>query len=97
MNNYYIVYSNAKYIASYWPQEPKLLEFRETNKLLRRSDIKDDKFNIGNTFHNNKATRAAYQEHANLNKVILEVETKTTTEWGLVIVIILLNIISIAL
>ena len=40
-------------------------------------DIKDNKFNIGNTFHNNKAIEAAYWEYIGLKEVILEVETKT--------------------
>jgi len=34
--------------------------FKGTNKLIYRLDIKDDKFNIGEIFTNNKAIRAAY-------------------------------------
>ena len=60
-------------------------------------DIKDDKFNIGETFYNNKATQAIYWEWVDPKDIILKVETKTTIEWGLVMVITLLNIMSIAL
>jgi len=61
-------------------------------------DIKDDKFNIGEIFTSNKVIRAAYWEHADLGTAILEVETKTTIEQGLVMeVIILLDTVSITL
>jgi len=43
-------------------------------------DIKDDKFNIGEVFTNNKAIKAAYWEHVDLGEVKIEVETKTITE-----------------
>jgi len=43
-------------------------------------DIKDDKFNIGEIFNNNKAIRAVYWECIDLRIVILEIETKTTTK-----------------
>jgi len=68
------------------------LEFKGTNKLSRRSDIKDDKFNIGEIFIDNGAISAAYWEYIDFRIVILKVETKTTIERGLVIeVITLLN------
>ena len=57
-----------------------MLKFKGTNKLLRRLDIKDDKFNIGEIFTNNGAIRAAYWEYIDLRIVILKVETKTTIE-----------------
>ena len=41
-----------------------------TNKLVRRSDIKDNKFNIGKTFRNNKVIKAAYQEYIDLRDII---------------------------
>jgi len=37
-----------------------LSKFKETNELAYRLDIKDDEFNIGEVFTNNKATKAAY-------------------------------------
>jgi len=43
-------------------------------------DIKDDKFNKGEAFTNNKAIKAAYWEYANLREVKIEVETKTIIE-----------------
>ena len=43
-------------------------------------DIKDNKFNIGEIFTNNKAIRVAYWKYAELRIVILEVETKTAIE-----------------
>ena len=88
---------DAKYSTSYQLQEPKLLKFKGTNKLLYRLDIKDDKFNIGKTFHNNKETKVVYQERANLRNAILEAKTKTSTEQGLVMVMTPLNTMSIAL
>ena len=53
-------------------------------------DIKDNKFNIGEIFIDNKALRAAYWEYIDLRIVILEVETKTAIEQGLVIGVIIL-------
>ena len=85
------------YSISYWLQELKLLEFKGTIKLLHRLDIKDDKFNIGKTYNNNKVIKAVYWERVNFKDIILEVETKTTIEWGLVIFITLLNTASITL
>ena len=81
-NNVYQIYKDAKYSASYQLQEPKLLKFRGTNKLVRRLDIKDNKFNIGEIFSNNKVIKVAYQEHTDLREVILEVETKTSIKQG---------------
>jgi len=40
-------------------------------------DIKDDKFNIGEAFTDNKVIKAAYWEYADLKEVKTEVETKT--------------------
>jgi len=37
-----------------------LPKFKGTNKPAYRLDIKDDKFNTGKVFTNNKAIRAAY-------------------------------------
>jgi len=37
-----------------------LSKFKETNKPAYRLDIKDNKFNIGEAFTNNKATKVAY-------------------------------------
>jgi len=37
-----------------------LSKFKGTNKPARRSDIKDDKFNIGEAFTNKEAIKAAY-------------------------------------
>jgi len=34
--------------------------FRGTNEPVRRLDIKDNKFNIGEIFSNNKAIKVAY-------------------------------------
>ena len=56
------------------------MEYRGTNELLRRPDIKDDEFNIGEIFIDNKEIKAVYQERVNLREVILEVETKTAIE-----------------
>jgi len=61
-------------------------------------DIKDNKFNTGEAFTDNKAIKVAYWEHTDLGEVKIEVETKTIIEQGLVTdIIILLDIISIAL
>jgi len=57
-----------------------LSKFKGTNKLAYRLDIKDNKFNIGEAFTNNKAIKAAYWEYINLREVKIEVETKTITE-----------------
>ena len=57
-----------------------LSKFRGTNKPAYRLDIKDNKFNIGEVFTNNKAIKAAYWKHANLREVKIEVETETITE-----------------
>ena len=43
-------------------------------------DIKDDKFNIGETFIDDRAIRAVYWKYVDLKTVILEVKTKTTIE-----------------
>ena len=48
-------------------------------------DIKDNKFNKGEVFTNNKAIKAAYWEYIDLKEVKTKVETKTITEQGLVI------------
>jgi len=57
-----------------------LSKFRETSELAHRLDIKDNKFNIGEAFTNNKATKAAYWERADLREVKIEAETKTITK-----------------
>jgi len=36
------------------------VEYKGTNELVRRLDIKDNKFNIGETFYNNKVIEAVY-------------------------------------
>ena len=73
-------------------------KFRGTKELARRPDIKDNEFDIGEAFTDNKAIKAAYQEYADLGEVEIEVETKTTIERGLVTgIITLLDTISIAL
>ena len=59
-NNAYQIYKNAKYSVSYWLQELLLSKFRGTNKPAYRLDIKDNEFNIGKVFTNNKVTKAAY-------------------------------------
>jgi len=65
---------------------------------LRRPDIKDDKFNIGEIFTDDKAIKVAYWERVNLKKVTLEVKTKTATKQGSVTGIITpLDMASIAL
>jgi len=43
-------------------------------------DIKDNKFNIGETFSNNKAIKAAYWEYIDLRDVIKEVKNNSTIE-----------------
>ena len=94
----YRIHKDAKYSVSYQLQELLLPKFRGTNELACRLDIKDNKFNKGEAFTNNKATKAAYQKHTNLREVKIEVETKTITEQGLITgIIILLDTISIAL
>ena len=61
-------------------------------------DIKDNKFNKSKAFTNNKAIKAAYWERINLREVETEVETKTITEQGSVMgIVIPLDTISIAL
>jgi len=40
-------------------------------------DIKDDEFNIGETFADNKEIKVVYWKRINLKEVIIEVETKT--------------------
>ena len=79
-NNACRIHKDAKYGVSYWLQEPVLSKFKETNELAYRLDIKDDEFNIGEVFTNNKATKAAYQEYADLREVKIEVKTKTIIE-----------------
>jgi len=51
-------------------------------------DIKDNKFNIGEIFVDDEEINVVYWEYANLREVILEVETKTAIEQGLIIGII---------
>jgi len=36
------------------------VEYKGTNKLACKSDIKDNKFNIGEIFYNDKVIKAAY-------------------------------------
>ena len=97
-NNICQIYKDAKYSVSYWPQELLLPKFRGTNKPAYRADIKDDKFNIGEVFTNNKAIRAAYQELVDLGEVKTKAETATIIEQGLVTGIITpLDTISITL
>ena len=61
-------------------------------------DIKDNKFNIGKIFSNNKAIKVAYWERVDLRDVTIKVETKTATKQGLVVEIITpLDTITIAL
>jgi len=43
-------------------------------------DIKDNKFNIGEIFYNNKAIKAAYWEYIDLRDIMLEVEDNSTIE-----------------
>jgi len=57
-----------------------LSKFRGTNKPAYRLDIKDNKFNIGKAFTNNKVIKAAYWEHIDLREVKIEAETKTVTK-----------------
>jgi len=57
-----------------------LSKFRGTNKPAYRLDIKDNKFDIGEAFTNNKVIKAAYWEYIDLREVKIEVETKTITE-----------------
>jgi len=75
-----------------------LSKFRGTNEPVYRPDIKDNKFKEGKASTNNKVIKAAYWEHIDLREVKIKVETKTTTEHGLVTgVITPLNTISITL
>ena len=61
-------------------------------------DIKDNKFNIGEAFTDNKVIRAAYQKHADLKEVKTEAEIKTIIAQGLVTgIITLLDMASITL
>ena len=53
-------------------------------------DIKDNEFNIGEIFNNNKVIRAGYWEYVDFRIVILEIETETTIEQGLVMEVITL-------
>ena len=97
-NNACQIYKDAKYGVSYWLQELLLSKFKGTNEPAYRSDIKDNKFDKGKAFTNNKAIKAAYQEYVDLREVKIEVETKTVTEQGLVTgIITLLDTISITL
>ena len=97
-NHAYRIYKDAKYGVSYQLQELAPIEYRGTNELVRRLDIKDNKFNIGETFHDNKVIRAVYQEHVAIGDIILEVEDNSTTEQGTLVGIKTpLDIISIAL
>ena len=59
-NNAYQIYKDAKYSVSYQLQELHFIKYKGTNKLVYRSDIKDNEFNIGETFYNNKAIKVAY-------------------------------------
>ena len=61
-NNICRIYKDAKYGVSYWLQKPLLSKFRGTNKPAYRLDIKDNKFNKGEAFTNNKAIKVAYQK-----------------------------------
>ena len=61
-------------------------------------DIKDDKFNIGEIFTNNKAIKTAYWEYADLRIVIMEVEVELALETETIIEIkTLLDTVSITL
>ena len=48
-------------------------------------DIKDNKFNIGKIFNNNKVIRAVYWEYIDLRVVIIEVEVKLALEIKIII------------
>jgi len=75
-----------------------LSKFRGTNKPAYRSDIKDNEFNKGEAFTNNKVIKAAYWEYIDLREVKIKIETKTIIEQGLITGIITpLDTISIAL
>jgi len=56
-----------------------LSKFRETNEPAYRSDIKDNKFNKGEAFTNNKAIKVAYWKHIDLREVKIEAKTETNT------------------
>jgi len=61
-------------------------------------DIKDDKFNIGEIFYNDKVIEAVYWEYIAIKDITLEVKDNSTTEQGILVRIkTLLNIISITL
>ena len=61
-------------------------------------DIKDDKFNIGKIFTNNKVIRAVYWEYVGFGIVIIKVEVKLALGTKTIIGIkTLLDMISIAL
>jgi len=61
-------------------------------------DIKDNKFNIGEIFYNNKVIRAVYWEYIDLRIVKIEVEVKLTLKTKTIIGIeTLLNTVSITL
>ena len=97
-NNACQIYKDAKYSVSYQPQKPRLAEYKGTNKLAYRSDIKDNKFNEGKAFYNNKTIKVVYQEHAAIRDITLEVEDNSTIEQGILVGIeTLLDTISIAL
>jgi len=81
-NNACRIHEDAKYGASYWPQEPVTSKFRGTEEPARRPDIEDDEFDVGEAFTDDEATKAAYWEHADLGEVETEAETETTTERG---------------
>jgi len=57
-----------------------LFKFKGTNEPACRLDIKDDKFNKGEAFTDDKVIKAVYWEHIDLREVEIEVETKTITE-----------------
>jgi len=56
-----------------------LSKFRGTNKPAYRLDIKDNKFNIGKAFTDNKVIKVAYWKHVDLKEVKTKVKTKTIT------------------
>jgi len=61
-------------------------------------DIKDDKFDIGEIFNNDKTIKAVYWEYADLRIVIIEVGAKLALETKTIIGIkTLLDMVSTAL
>ena len=84
-NNACRIYKDAKYSVSYWLQELVSIGYRGTNELARRLDIKDNDFNIGEAFRNNKVIRAAYQKRVDLKDVILKVEDDFTIKQGILV------------